>query len=256
VLPKKIKIHGHPARRETCGRHIMAASERFSNSSELSVVGKDEDEAGPNIPSASPILAPRNVTWKGALWDTFDAPRDERKLLFKLDAVLLTFASLGYRPLSRLDGETEAQFRYFTKNLDQSNLNSAFVSGMKEDLGMYGNQLTTAITMWTIGYVLGRRWLGSSILSAHSYRLTLTGQIPSNMYVRYDFAFASLRRLPRLLTRISPRWWIPALEIGWGVCTLFTYKVQSYQAVCYLTGHAQKAAHMTIASCSCMACAS
>jgi hypothetical protein len=86
----------------------MAASERFSNSSELSVVGKDEVDSSPNIPSASPILvAPRNATWKGALWDTFDAPRDERKLLFKLDAVLLTFASLGYRPMSFLISETE-----------------------------------------------------------------------------------------------------------------------------------------------------
>lgn len=35
-------------------------------------------------------------TWKGRLWDTFDLPADERKLLFKVDALLLTFASLGY----------------------------------------------------------------------------------------------------------------------------------------------------------------
>lgn len=33
--------------------------------------------------------------WVNYLWDTFDKPREERKFLFKLDAVLLTFASLG-----------------------------------------------------------------------------------------------------------------------------------------------------------------
>lgn len=39
---------------------------------------------------------------------------------------------------------------------DQANVNSAFVSGMKEDLNMYGNQLTTAITCWTVGYAIGQ----------------------------------------------------------------------------------------------------
>lgn len=33
-------------------------------------------------------------TWKGAMWDTFDLPPKERKLLFKVDAVLLTLASV------------------------------------------------------------------------------------------------------------------------------------------------------------------
>ena len=27
---------------------------------------------------------------------------------------------------------------------------------MKEELGMYQNQLTTAITLWTVGYALGQ----------------------------------------------------------------------------------------------------
>ena len=64
---------------------------------------------------------------------------------------------------------------------------------MKEDLNMYGNQLTYATTMWTVGYVIG--------------------QIPSNM----------------ILTRVAPRYWIPMLEIGWGICTLASYKVNTYQ---------------------------
>jgi hypothetical protein len=47
----------------------------------------------------------------------------------------------------------------------------------KEDLGMYGNELNYMQTCWTIGYVIG--------------------EIPSNL----------------LLTRIKPRYWIPAMEV-------------------------------------------
>ncbi|KAH8199902.1 hypothetical protein TruAng_005958 [Truncatella angustata] len=100
-------------------------------------------------------------TWRSYVWDTFDKSPEERRFLFKLDAVILTFASLGY----------------FIKYLDQVNVNSAFVSGMKEDLGLYGNQLNYMITCWTVGYVVG--------------------EIPSNM----------------LLTRVRPSIWIPACEI-------------------------------------------
>lgn len=38
--------------------------------------------------------------WQSYIWDTFDKSPEERKFLFKLDAALLTFASLGmYHPL-------------------------------------------------------------------------------------------------------------------------------------------------------------
>lgn len=72
----------------------------------------------------------RRPTWMGKVWDTFDAPVEERRLLFKLDAAILTVASLGY----------------CIKNISQTAINNAFVSGMREELGMTGNQLTTAIS--------------------------------------------------------------------------------------------------------------
>jgi hypothetical protein len=34
-------------------------------------------------------------SWKGHVWDTFDLPKDERWLMFKLDAFVLTFASVS-----------------------------------------------------------------------------------------------------------------------------------------------------------------
>lgn len=35
-------------------------------------------------------------SWKSYVWDTFDKSPEERRFLFKLDAAVLTFASLGY----------------------------------------------------------------------------------------------------------------------------------------------------------------
>ncbi|KAM0820933.1 putative Major facilitator superfamily (MFS) profile domain-containing protein [Seiridium cardinale] len=118
-------------------------------------------------------------TWKGYLWDTWDLPADQRKLLFKVDSFVLTFASIGY----------------FLKNLDQTNVSNAFLSGMEEDLQMFGNELVTSTSIWTVGYVIG--------------------QVPFNL----------------LLTRVSPRWVIPSLEVGWGIATICTASVQSYQAL-------------------------
>ncbi|KAL8391954.1 hypothetical protein RB595_002242 [Gaeumannomyces hyphopodioides] len=119
-------------------------------------------------------VAPKR-TWRSTVWDTLDKPPEERRFLFKLDAVILTMASLGY----------------FIKNLDQVNIQSAFVSGMKEDLGLYGNELNYMVTAWTVGYVLG--------------------EIPSNM----------------LLTRIKPSIWIPTCEVIWSILTILLAKCTS-----------------------------
>ncbi|TYJ53786.1 hypothetical protein B9479_005546 [Cryptococcus floricola] len=132
-----------------------------------------------DVESREVVEEPPKSTWKGKIWDTFDRPPLERKLLFKVDAIILTFASIGY----------------FLKNLDQTNVSNAFLTGMKEDLGMYGNQLVTSTSIWTVGYVIG--------------------QLPSNL----------------LLTRVEPRWVIPALELGWGIATLGSYAVKSYKSL-------------------------
>lgn len=115
---------------------------------------------------------------------------------------------------SLLTGLHFSQIGYFLKNLDQTNVNNAFLSGMKEELAMRGNELVTSTSIWTVGYVIG--------------------QIPSNL----------------LLTRVSPRWvipgvswllgpdsWLPAnhfhkqLEVGWGLATICTCAVKDYQSL-------------------------
>jgi ACS family pantothenate transporter-like MFS transporter len=97
--------------------------------------GSESDVVVANLP----ISKVPKQTWRSYIWDTFDKSPEERRFLFKLDAIILTFASLGY----------------FIKNLDQYNINNAFVSGMQEDLGLYKNQLNYMTTCWTVGYVIG-----------------------------------------------------------------------------------------------------
>ncbi|KAL5380619.1 hypothetical protein DPSP01_007683 [Paraphaeosphaeria sporulosa] len=121
----------------------------------------------PQVIEASEEVKQQPRKWYYYLWDTLDKPKEERWFMFKLDAALLTFASLGY----------------FIKYLDQTNINSAFVSGMKEDLGLYKNQLNYMQTCWTVGYVIG--------------------ELPSNM----------------ILTRFRPSRWIPCMEMIWAVLT-------------------------------------
>lgn len=56
-----------------------------------------QDDQGGDSPSVTEVLEEKpKTTWKSYLWDTFDKSPEERRFLFKLDAVLMTLASLGY----------------------------------------------------------------------------------------------------------------------------------------------------------------
>ncbi|KAK9466034.1 major facilitator superfamily domain-containing protein [Lipomyces arxii] len=73
------------------------------------------------------------------VWDTFGKEPQERKLLLKLDAFLLLYGILAY----------------IVKTLDTSNISNAYVSGMKEDLNIIGNEYNYMTTAFTIGYMAG-----------------------------------------------------------------------------------------------------
>jgi len=92
----------------------------------------------------------------------------ERAFIHKLDSYLLTILCLGY----------------FIKNLDQTNISNAYVSGMKEALHMDANQLNLIDVAWTTGYVIG--------------------QLPSQL----------------ILTKVRPSIWIPSCELVWTLLTL------------------------------------
>ncbi|KAL4744497.1 hypothetical protein BDW72DRAFT_208962 [Aspergillus terricola var. indicus] len=103
----------------------------------------------------------------------------EAKLLRKLDAVILSFCCLCY----------------FVNYLDRTNLNNAYVSGMREELNFHGNQLNQINTIFTVGYIVG--------------------QVPSNL----------------ALTFVSPRLFFPAVMIIWGGLTMITAAVSNPQGI-------------------------
>ncbi|KAL4904226.1 hypothetical protein BDW74DRAFT_179313 [Aspergillus multicolor] len=98
--------------------------------------------------------------------DRVDA-KEEREFLWRLDLGLLTIGFLGY------------VFKY----LDQINISNAYVSGMQDDLKLYGNELNYFTTYFNIGYMVML--------------------FPSCILVSY----------------IGPSVWLPACEVFWGVFT-------------------------------------
>ncbi|OCF77942.1 MFS transporter, ACS family, pantothenate transporter [Kwoniella mangroviensis CBS 8886] len=83
------------------------------------------------------------------LWGKPPSDRKERKLLLKLDLVILSYVCLSY----------------FSNYLDRANLANAYTTGMKEDLNFKGNDYTYAGSMFTAGYVIGQ-WPSALILSS------------------------------------------------------------------------------------------
>ncbi|KAF9264491.1 MFS general substrate transporter [Marasmius fiardii PR-910] len=91
----------------------------------------------------------------------------ERSLVFRLDCFLMVFGCVSQ----------------IIKYLDQQNINQAYVSGMKEDLALYGNELNYFSTYFQVGYCIML--------------------IPSQV----------------IMTYMRPSWWLPGLEVVWGILT-------------------------------------
>jgi ACS family pantothenate transporter-like MFS transporter len=132
------------------------------------VLSKDDATSSQLDSPTSSTSKVKKVPWYAYIWDYEpDRTKEERAFVFKLDVYLITILSLGY----------------FIKNLDQTNISNAFVSGMKEDLAMNGNQINLIDTAWTVGYVVG--------------------QIPSQI----------------ILTKVRPSIWVPSCELVWTILT-------------------------------------
>ncbi|KAK2616998.1 hypothetical protein QQS21_000087 [Conoideocrella luteorostrata] len=95
------------------------------------------------------------------------ASKEERSLVRRLDMFLLTFGCISQ----------------IIKFLDQSNINNAYVSGMKEQLSLNGNELNLFTTYFNIAYCIML--------------------IPSQI----------------IMTYVRPSWWLPSLEVIWGIIT-------------------------------------
>ncbi|KAI4602941.1 hypothetical protein KJ359_008162 [Pestalotiopsis sp. 9143b] len=141
--------------------------EDVSSTKETSPLDSSSTHRDGGIPRTAPTKTP--ASWSSYLWDRDpDRTPEERAFLRKLDVYLITMLSLGY----------------FIKNLDQGNVSNAFVSGMKEDLGMTGNQINLVDAAWTAGYV--------------------AGQIPSQVV---------------LARGVRPSVWVPSCELVWTLLT-------------------------------------
>ncbi|KAK9422783.1 putative Major facilitator superfamily transporter [Seiridium unicorne] len=140
--------------------------EEISPSKESTIQESSSDR--PDSFSVGDAEGKKKAPWWSYIWD-YDPGRshEERVFIQKLDIYLITMLSFGY----------------FIKNLDQTNISNAFVSGMKEDLAMNGNQINLIDTAWTVGYVIG--------------------QIPSQI----------------VLTKVRPSIWVPSCELLWTVLT-------------------------------------
>jgi hypothetical protein len=73
-------------------------------------MGQDKEDIGPytldtegSPHSSQDQLVVKPISkWYGYIWDTWELPKDQRTLLFKLDAFVLTFASVSFT-LSAID---------------------------------------------------------------------------------------------------------------------------------------------------------
>ncbi|KAK9491781.1 major facilitator superfamily domain-containing protein [Lipomyces doorenjongii] len=104
------------------------------------------------------------------VWDSFGKTGEERSFLLKMDLFLLLYIILSY----------------LIKTLDSTNINNAYVSGMQEELSLYGNELSLFSTFFSVGYFLG--------------------SVPSQI----------------LINRIRPSLVIPSIEIIWSAVTMAT----------------------------------
>ena len=121
-------------------------------------------------------------TWRSIqryIWDDPDKPAIEKRFLLKLDFFLLTYTCLGY----------------FCKNLDQSNINNAYVSGMKEALNMGGSELTYMSNVFTAGYVIGQL---PAVILATKIRPSILVSTMEVLWAVFTFCCSSVKTVPQL----------------------------------------------------------
>ncbi|KAH0827721.1 hypothetical protein AYO21_08893 [Fonsecaea monophora] len=160
-------------------------AEKSSEQTKVTLLGPLSDHTSIALePKSEPPLTPseslsiprrflRNA--RRLIWDDPDKPKEEKWFLFKLDVFLLSSACAGY----------------FCKNLDQANINNAYVSGMKEALHLNGSELTYASNVYLSGYI--------------------AGQIPAVI----------------LATRVRPSLLIPTVEVLWSILTFCAAAVKN-----------------------------
>ncbi|GME62927.1 MFS transporter [Neofusicoccum parvum] len=105
------------------------------------------------VPSINPSVVPSIVPLRAKRWQNWFADDDtpeERKLIVKLDLLIVPYAFAVY----------------WVKYLDQANINNAYVAGLSDELGFHGNELVHLQTMYVVGAVVGQipfAWLFTKV---------------------------------------------------------------------------------------------
>ncbi|KPM37999.1 hypothetical protein AK830_g8553 [Neonectria ditissima] len=143
----------------------------------------DEELTTPMVTIPAEQGTEKRPLWRrvaGFFWDSVDGDPRDRRYIQKLDTFLFSYICLGY----------------FIKFLDQTNISNAFVSGMKEDLGLYGNERNWLNSYFNIGYLIGT--------------------VPTQMIqLRY----------------IRPSIWIPLCEAVWSILVMAMAAAKDVQTV-------------------------
>ncbi|KAF4126628.1 MFS transporter, ACS family, pantothenate transporter [Geosmithia morbida] len=155
-----------------------------SAAAEVSASSTDEELAGPVIVNLDEgQTSVKRPLWRrvaGVFWDSVDGDPRDKRYIQKLDGFLFSYICLGY----------------FIKYLDQTNISNAFVSGMKEDLGLYGNE---------------RNWLNSYFNIG-----ILIGTVPSQI-IQLGF--------------IRPSVWIPLCELTWSILVMIMASAKNVETL-------------------------
>lgn len=104
----------------------------------------------------------------------------EQHLVRKLDFFILTYCCLSF----------------FFNYLDRAAFANAYVSGLKEDLNLTGNDYSVLLSMTTAGYVIG--------------------QIPHGLIIQ----------------KIAPRIWFPSMVVIWAGLTMVAAACTNYSQLC------------------------
>lgn len=127
-------------------------------------------------------------------WFNENNTRAEKKLLLKLDVILTLYSLMAY----------------WVKYLDQTNLNNAYVTSMKDDLNMAGNDLVNTQVLFNVGNIIF--------------------QIP--------FIY---------LLNVAPlNYLLPAFDIAWSIVTICIYKsedVATLKGLRFLVGALESQAY-------------
>ncbi|KAJ4289671.1 hypothetical protein N0V90_011000 [Kalmusia sp. IMI 367209] len=110
-----------------------SSNDKLPTEKGLAVVTKKE----PSLPQGKTTSLWRRIV--GLVWDSVEGDPEYRRYVQRLDRFFFPTVCFGY----------------FIKYLDQTNYVNAFVSGMKEDLHLYGNERNWLNTWFSLGIMVG-----------------------------------------------------------------------------------------------------